>query len=118
MPSSFSEASACIIVASILSAVVGGQLSDRVGRKPVIYVAGTTMAVAALLLLLAPSFAVALALSVAFGLGFGAFTSVDWALGSDAMPSSAEDSAGPRWRFSLRKYVRARDARPRMPCTK
>ncbi|GGB53012.1 MFS transporter [Deinococcus soli (ex Cha et al. 2016)] len=78
---------ACIIVASILSAVVGGQLSDRVGRKPVIYVAGTTMAVAALLLLLAPSFAVALALSVAFGLGFGAFTSVDWALGSDAMPS-------------------------------
>ncbi|MBZ9711796.1 MFS transporter [Deinococcus multiflagellatus] len=78
---------ACIIVASIVSALIGGRLSDRVGRKPVIYVAGTTMAGAALLLLVVPSFALALPLAALFGLGFGAFTSVDWALGSDAMPS-------------------------------
>ncbi|PTA69220.1 MFS transporter [Deinococcus arcticus] len=79
---------ACIIVASIVSALIGGRLSDRVGRKPVIYVAGTTMAGAALLLLIVPSFALALPLAALFGLGFGAFTSVDWALGSDAMPSA------------------------------
>ncbi|MEF2278654.1 MFS transporter [Deinococcus sp. YIM 134068] len=79
----------CIIVGSIASALVGGRLSDRVGRKPVIYVAGTVMAAAALLLLLAPSYPVALALAACFGLGFGAFTSVDWALGSDAMPSAS-----------------------------
>jgi len=79
---------ACIIVASILSAFLGGRISDRVGRKPVIYVAGTTMAIAAVLLLIAPGFSTALALAVVFGLGFGAFTSVDWALGSDAMPSA------------------------------
>ncbi|WP_019007879.1 MFS transporter [Deinococcus aquatilis] len=79
---------ACIIVASILSAFLGGRISDRVGRKPVIYVAGTTMAIAAILLLIAPGFGTALALAVVFGLGFGAFTSVDWALGSDAMPSA------------------------------
>lgn len=79
----------CIIVGSIVSALVGGRLSDRVGRKPVIYVAGTVMAGAALLLLLAPSYPAALALAVCFGLGFGAFTSVDWALGSDAMPSAS-----------------------------
>ncbi|GHF49182.1 MFS transporter [Deinococcus metalli] len=80
---------AAIIVASILSALVGGRISDRVGRKPVIYVAGTTMAVTALLFLVAPGFGAALGLAVVFGLGYGAFTSVDWALGSDAMPSRA-----------------------------
>ncbi|ANC71763.1 MFS transporter [Deinococcus radiodurans] len=78
---------ACIVIASIISAVVGGRLSDRIGRKPVIYFAGTVMTVTALLLLVAPSFTFALLLAFCFGLGFGAFTSVDWALGADAMPS-------------------------------
>lgn len=80
---------ACIVLASIVSAFVGGRLSDRLGRKPVIYFAGTLMTLAALLLLVAPSYAAALGLALVFGLGFGAFTSVDWALGSDAMPSAA-----------------------------
>ncbi|MDO4246842.1 MAG: MFS transporter [Deinococcus sp.] len=80
---------ACIVVASIISAIVGGRLSDRVGRKPVIYFAGTVMTVMALSLLVAPSFVAALALAFCFGLGFGAFTSVDWALGADAMPSQS-----------------------------
>lgn len=78
----------CIIVGSIVSALIGGRISDRVGRKPVIYVAGTAMAAAALLLLIAPGYVAALGLAVFFGLGFGAFTSVDWALGSDALPSA------------------------------
>ena len=78
---------ACIIVGSVASALIGGRLSDRLGRKPVIYAAGGMMAAAALLLLIAPTFVTALLLALLFGLGFGAFTSVDWALGSDAMPS-------------------------------
>lgn len=80
---------ACIIVGSIVSALIGGRLSDRVGRKRVIYVAGGAMAAAAVALLFAPSFVVALVIALAFGLGYGAFVSVDWALGSDAMPSRA-----------------------------
>lgn len=80
---------ACIIVGSIASALVGGRISDRVGRKPVIYVAGGVMATVAILLLFAPNFPLALVLAVLFGIGFGAFTSVDWALGSDAMPSES-----------------------------
>ncbi|CAM3153645.1 MFS transporter [Deinococcus saxicola] len=88
-PTSTSIMLACIIVGSIVSALIGGRVSDRVGRKPVIYVAGGAMAAAALLLLVAPNYPVALALALFFGLGFGAFTSVDWALGSDAMPSAS-----------------------------
>ena len=78
-----------IIVASVATTLVGGRVSDRIGRKPVIYLAGSVMAVMAIALLFAPNFYVALGLALVFGLGFGAFTSVDWALGSDAMPSSS-----------------------------
>lgn len=78
----------CIIAGSIVSALIGGRLSDRVGRKPIIYVAGTLMATCAILFLFAQSLIVALVFALAFGLGYGAFISVDWALGSDAMPSA------------------------------
>ncbi|MDO4264419.1 MAG: MFS transporter [Deinococcus sp.] len=80
---------AAIIVASIFSALLGGRLSDRLGRKPVIYLAGGMMALAAVLLILNGSYALALGIAALFGLGFGAFTSVDWALGSDALPSKS-----------------------------
>lgn len=77
-----------IIGGSIVSALLGGRLSDRVGRKPIIYFAGGLMALCALLFLLAPSLVFALVFALLFGLGYGAFISVDWALGSDAMPSA------------------------------
>ena len=80
---------ACIVTASIISALLGGRISDKIGRKPVIYFAGTSMTIIALLLLVVPNFTLALVLAVIFGLGFGAFTSVDWALGADAMPSKS-----------------------------
>lgn len=78
-----------IIAASIVTALIGGRVSDRTGRKPVIYLAGSVMAAMAVALLFAPNFYVAVGLMLVFGLGFGAFSSVDWALGSDAMPSSS-----------------------------
>lgn len=79
---------ACIIVGSIGTALLGGRLSDRYGRKPIISFAGFLMAVCAVMFLFAPNLGVALGLALLFGLGFGAFTSVDWALGADAMPSA------------------------------
>ena len=78
-----------IILGGVVSTLLAGRLSDRLGRKPVITFAGGVMAAAAVLLLFAPGFGTVLLLALAFGLGFGAFTSVDWALGSDAMPSAA-----------------------------
>ncbi|PYE55179.1 MFS transporter [Deinococcus yavapaiensis] len=78
----------CIIAGSVTTALTAGRFADRFGRKPVIYVAGTLMATCALLFLVAPNLPVALALAVVFGFGFGAFNSVDWALGADALPSA------------------------------
>jgi len=42
-----------------------------------------------LVFLLAPSFTLMLLLGVVFGIGFGAFTSVDWALAVEVLPSKS-----------------------------
>ncbi len=78
---------AVVIVGATPSALAAGRLSDRAGRRGIVSAAGGLMALAMLLFLVAPSYSLLLALSVVFGLGFGAFTSVDWALAIDALPS-------------------------------
>jgi MFS family permease len=72
-------------------AFVCGSLSDRHGRKRFVYAAGTIQALVLLAFLggsLIPV-PVVLALGVAYGIGYGAFTSVDWALGLDTLPDRA-----------------------------
>lgn len=78
---------AFVVVGALLSAFAAGALSDRVGRRGIVWGAGILMAVPGLLFLTAPSFPLLLGLSVVFGLGYGAFTSVDWALATDVLPS-------------------------------
>ncbi len=81
-----------ILVASSLSAVQGGKLSDRIGRKKVVYWANALIAVMALGFIFCRSLEQTVAVGVLFGFGFGAYTSVDWALGTDVLPSQ-EDAA-------------------------
>lgn len=71
------------------TALLGGRLSDRVGKKPVIYAAGTVMALAALGFAATSAFPVAFGMALLFGLGYGAFVSVDWALGTAVLPNAA-----------------------------
>lgn len=74
-----------IALGTVLAAVPAGQLSDHRGRKLVIYVAGGGLA-ALMLLFLIPNFAWLLVLALLFGVLFGAYLSVDWALISDVLP--------------------------------
>ncbi|MER3461494.1 MAG: MFS transporter [Armatimonadota bacterium] len=74
-----------IAIGTVLAAVPAGNLSDHRGRKPVIYAAGGGLAVLMLLFLI-PSFEWLLLLSLLFGVLFGAYLSVDWALISDVLP--------------------------------
>lgn len=78
---------AAILVASSISGVYGGLLSDRVGRKKVVYIANMIIAVMALSFIFCRNFAEVLVAGTFFGLGFGAYTSVDWALGTDVLPT-------------------------------
>ena len=73
-------------VATAAAAVPGGRLSDRFGRKPMIYVACVVAAIGMVGVALAPSPEWAVAAYLPFGLGAGIFLSVDWALMTDVIP--------------------------------
>lgn len=69
-------------------AMICGVLCDRHGRKRFIYAACSIQAVVLLVFLggsaIPPS--LVLLLGVVYGIGFGAFSAVDWALGIDTLP--------------------------------
>ncbi|HXR66417.1 MAG TPA: MFS transporter, partial [Ktedonobacteraceae bacterium] len=83
----------------VVSGLVFGILSDRLKRRaPVVSVAAIFMSFTALAFVVLPSSGTAPGslslllwpLGVCFGLGHGAFSSVDWALTIDALPSLKE----------------------------
>jgi len=74
----------------VITAVAGGVLSDRTGRRKLpVMVAGLVMAVAAVLLALWPSWPAAMAAAAIMGLGYGVYLSVDAALVTQVLPSAA-----------------------------
>ncbi len=72
---------------SLVSALIVGWLSDRFGRKRMVYVSGGFMAAVGLIFIVTQSLPIVLAAGAIFGIGFGAYTSVDWALVADVLPS-------------------------------
>jgi MFS family permease len=80
-------------IATVLTVVVGGVISDRTGRrKPSVIVSGYVMAVAAAILAFWPTWTGAIVAAVILGLGFGVYLSVDQALITQVLPA-ADDRA-------------------------
>ncbi len=78
---------ACVIV----TAIAGGLISDRIGkRKMIVTVSGALMGVAALLLTFVETWPAALAAAVLFGAGFGAYLAVDQALITQVLPAAKD----------------------------
>jgi MFS family permease len=74
----------------VLTAVAGGVISDRTGRRKLpVMVSGLVMAVAAVMLALWPSWPAAMAAAAIMGLGYGVYLSVDQALVTQVLPSAA-----------------------------
>lgn len=82
---------AIVGVMTALSALPGARLSDRFGRKPVIWVAALIAGIGLAGVAFAPDTTFAIAAFVPFGIGMGAFLSVDWALMTDVIP---KDTSG------------------------
>jgi MFS family permease len=82
--------SAAILVLAAISGIVGGMLSDRVGRKKVVYIANGLIAVISLAFIFCRTPLEVMTAAAFFGLGYGAYISVDWALGADVLPSKKD----------------------------
>jgi MFS family permease len=75
----------------VLTAVVGGMISDRLGRrKMIVTIGGLLMAVAAVLLTFAETWPAALVAAVLYGCGFGSYLAVDQALITQVLPAAAD----------------------------
>jgi MFS family permease len=96
---------AIIIAAGIPTSLVAGKLSDRFGRKPLVYLSGGLMALASVVFIangFFPSLALTFWIGALFGVGYGAYQAVDWALAIDVLPkgeAAAKDMG--IWHVSL-----------------
>ncbi len=79
-------ATAIVGVSTALAAIPGGRLSDRFGRRPVIWAAAAVAGLALLGVAVAPTPELAVVAWVPFGIGIGTFLSADWALMADVIP--------------------------------
>jgi MFS family permease len=64
-----------------------GMLSDRVGRKPLIYISGLVIILVYIEFMFVSTQAAVLMGGALYGIGNGAYLSVDYALACDALPS-------------------------------
>src|ERR1700729_2488243 len=75
----------------VITAIVGGMISDRLGRrKMIVTVSGTLIAAAALLLTFVETWNAAIGAAVLFGIGFGAYLAVDQALITQVLPAARD----------------------------
>jgi MFS family permease len=81
-----------LLIAALPTSLIAGWISDHRGRKIMVYIAGITMTLVCLLFIGWQSQYGALVAGLFFGIGYGAYTSVDWALAADVLPPT--DQAG------------------------
>jgi MFS family permease len=78
-----------IVVANVLAIIPSARISDRVGRKPVIYASCVIGFIGIVLAALAPALPLAVVGGALFGASAGTFLAVDWALMTDIIPKAS-----------------------------
>lgn len=85
---------AAMLGSALVTTFLGGVLSDKVGRrKPFVIVASLFMAVALVFPVISPTVGAMFALAVVFGVGYGAYLSVDLALMTEVLPDAGRSAA-------------------------
>jgi MFS family permease len=78
-----------VAVGTVLSVLPAARISDRVGRKPVIWVSCAVGGVGLAIVAIAPILPVAFLGALLYGLSAGIFLAVDWALMTDIIPKAS-----------------------------
>lgn len=78
---------ALILIAASFTGYFGGVVSDKVGRKRIVVLGTGLISLACISFVFAQTLTQGIAIGVLFGLGYGAYVSVDWALGTDVLPN-------------------------------
>lgn len=79
-----------LLLAALPTALIAGWISDHKGRKGLVYLSGAVMSISCLIFIFFPSQSLALIAGIGFGIGYGAYSSVDWALTCDVLPPTDE----------------------------
>lgn len=77
-----------VLLAATPFGLAGGLISDRLGRKVFVYASGGLMSLVVVLFVIffPTATSVVLGLGVLFGVGYGLYYAVDWALACDTLP--------------------------------
>ena len=78
-----------IVIANVIAIIPSARISDRIGRKPVIYASCVIGFIGILLAALAPAVPLAIVGGALFGASAGTFLAVDWALMTDIIPKAS-----------------------------
>jgi MFS family permease len=78
-----------VVLGNVAAVVPASRLSDRIGRKPVIYAACACGGLGAAIAALSPAVPIAIAGGALFGAANGTFLAVDWALMTDIIPRAS-----------------------------
>jgi len=83
-----------LLVAATPFGLAGGWLSDRLGRKIFVYVSGAaqSLVIIVFIALFPTAQGLVLLLGVLFGVGYGLYYAVDWALAIDTLPDRAKSA--------------------------
>lgn len=79
-----------LLLMALPTSLLGGWLSDHRGRKSVVYFTGAMMTLVAIIFIVFQNQYFALIGGAGFGIAYGAYSSVDWALTTDVLPSNEE----------------------------
>ena len=80
---------AATVIGNLIAVVPAARVSDRVGRKPVIYAACVVGSVGLGIVAVSPALPVTVLGGLILGAGFGMFLAVDWALLTDLVPKAS-----------------------------
>jgi MFS family permease len=83
-----------VFVAAIPFGLTGGMISDRLGRKIFVYLSGGAQSLVALAFVVfyPTQIPILIALGALYGLGYGLYFAVDWALACDTLPDRSKSA--------------------------